>query len=589
MAPDPAPDDAAKSANAARIWEEAVPFRGTSAERYLMDGRMIDTTILTIDMLADVRFHPACPIGHGFLQEPKAPAMICRLRNALTGEPANAIQRTFLNEDGTKAPQFGRNGRASLGRYGDNGAVVFGTPSQGKDHFECEGVEDVLTLLSVRPSATGMAVLSVARLGKLDVPSGVLRTIGGDAKTERDRDAASDAAQSLANRIMRSIRLAFPPLGHGDFNAAMMAGELERIEAALDDAVPIKPVSMLLQFGDQPLDIDSGQYIVKGLLGRGELGSIYGPSTAGKTFVALELAWSVVLGAQFQGRRVDQAPVLYVNFEGARGFQLRMEAARRAHGPAPWFARLTAKVNLSRGASGDGVKTIIEASKKLSLAAGKDVCLIVIDTLSRAMAGDDENSNSDMMAFVNLCEEIIQETGAAILVVHHTGKNPEKGMRGSSSLFASCDFVASLVGTEKDTRQIRYEKVKDGEVGVAAKFELRKVHLGIDRDGDAITSCVVCFGDGPIERRKQPSRLHRDLLRNLDQIILEGRFEVTCEREGVPGGRKAVRHDDLVQRCVKAGLSAAKHPVDVVKKEIKKLRDCGWIAMFDNLVWRIDH
>lgn len=301
----PNANDAVQATKASRIWDEAEPIHGSLVERYLMDERAIDTQSIPDAFLVNVRFHPNVQVDERGLT---APAMICRLTDSLTGEPANAIQCAFLNPDGTKAKHLGYNGRKSIGKYGQNGAVMFGSPGDHDDHVECESVEDALTVLSERIGATGMAVLSVGRLGKLETCAGVNRIIAGDAKSERDRAAAAEAAQKLADRTCRPVQLALPPDGFGDFNEAIKSSEPGRVNAAIDAAATVTPRLPGLQFGDQPFGYQALNYIVKGLFGQGELGAVYGPSTAGKTFFMLFLAWCVALGRPFLGRRVRGGP-----------------------------------------------------------------------------------------------------------------------------------------------------------------------------------------------------------------------------------------------------------------------------------------
>lgn len=268
-----------------------------------------------------------------------------------------------------------------------------------------------------------------------------------------------------------------------------------------------------------------------------------------------------------------------------------MEAIRRELGPAPRFARLTVSPMLGKSDIGtEGEKAIIEQAHKLARAVDQPVSLIVIDTLARAMAGDDENAAADMTAFISRCNAISEATGAAVIVVHHTGKDTDKGMRGSSTLFAACDCVGMVEHKKGEKgRAIRFEKVKDGEIGEAAPFVLKQVMLGTDEDGDPITSCIVDIdGAASLDTRQRPSPVQLNVLNNFDQIILEDRYEVTIEREGIPGGVKAVQLEDLIERCRKSGVtSSEKNARAVVKKEIQKLQDKNWIRQFDGLVWRL--
>src|SRR6185503_12980305 len=138
------------------------------------------------------------------------------------------------------------------------------------------------------------------------------------------------------------------------------------------------------------------------------------------------------------------------------------------------LARLTIHTALDKSDAGKaGEATIIEQAKLLEVEAGKPVGLIVVDTLARAIAGDDENSAQDMAAFIGRVSSIARETGAAVLVVHHPGKDDARGMRGSTALFAACDAVIKITANG-DLREVATEKVKDGVIGPLFSYRLKQ-------------------------------------------------------------------------------------------------------------------
>jgi hypothetical protein len=233
--------------------------------------------------------------------------------------------------------------------------------------------------------------------------------------------------------------------------------------------------------------------LVRGLIHPGSTGMLYGDSGAGKTFVALDIAWHVARGVEWAGRRVVQAPVLYASLEGNEGFRKRMLAAKQVHGPAgKMFARYTLPVRFVRGQDGDAsVADMARVAGKLGTIAGQPVGLIVLDTLARAMAGDDENSTSDMTHFIERrASEIARVTGAAVMIVHH--KNKSGAVRGSGALYGACDFVLEAKSDEKG-RALFVHKNKDGEAGPLFSYELSPVVLESEADADPepSTSCIV--------------------------------------------------------------------------------------------------
>lgn len=232
--------------------------------------------------------------------------------------------------------------------------------------------------------------------------------------------------------------------------------------------------------------------LVRGLIGPGEIGLLYGDPGAGKTFLALDIAYHLALGKSWHGHKVTRAPVLYVSLEGNGNFDKRTLAAAATHGdPGRWFARLRPTVSLAREGGAEGLKTVVAAAGALSEAAGEPCRLIVVDTLARAMAGDDENSTQDMSHFIEKrASEIARQTGATVLIAHH--KNKDGGVRGSGVLTGDTDFVLRADHDRKSgTRELHGQKVKDGIEGKLFSFSLNSVTLGTDDEGQPVTSCTI--------------------------------------------------------------------------------------------------
>ena len=131
--------------------------------------------------------------------------------------------------------------------------------------------------------------------------------------------------------------------------------------------------------------------------------------------------------------------------------------------------------------------------------------LIILDTLNAAMTDLDENTSTDMGRAVAAIKRLRDETGCAVLVVHHCGKDKSKGLRGHSLLHAALDSVIE-VSREGDRRSWKLTKAKDGVDGEEHPFRLEVVELGADDDGDIITSCVVVPEDAAVQatRSKAP-------------------------------------------------------------------------------------
>lgn len=223
------------------------------------------------------------------------------------------------------------------------------------------------------------------------------------------------------------------------------------------------------------------EWLASYMLPSNGLGLLYGPSNIGKSFVALDLALSVATGTHFLNKRVRQGSVIYVAAgEGVPGQQARLKGWTRERGmdleDAP-IHFLTEAVQLHQPTEmGRFIDLIAEYSPKL----------VVFDTLARCSAGGNENSVEDTSKAIAACDRIREETDAAVVLVHHTGRPNEKGEvheRGSTALISAVDTsweVQLPKGYEIDTRPLdrtlRCRKQKDADFFHPIDFHLKELY-----------------------------------------------------------------------------------------------------------------
>lgn len=266
-----------------------------------------------------------------------------------------------------------------------------------------------------------------------------------------------------------------------------------------------------VRFRDLDLPGPEYDYLIKGVLTRGERSLLIGPSGSGKSFVAMQIAFAVAMGEEFLGRRVRKGLVCYQAGEGARGLKKRARAIRKSksipNSQNVPFVLLTSPVDLY---SADTDTTLLIQEIKGWAATYKyeenvDLELVVIDTLSAATPGANENASEDMSKILARCAAIAKVCNCHVMLVHHLNAAGTKP-RGHSSLFANIENAIEIsltdrtcVGLADDghevTRKVRTARVikqKDDQAdGMSWDFTLKQVYLGKDNDGDAITSCVI--------------------------------------------------------------------------------------------------
>lgn len=256
------------------------------------------------------------------------------------------------------------------------------------------------------------------------------------------------------------------------------------------------------------------QWRIKGVFPIEGLAVVYGASTAGKSFLSLEMAASIGDGLPFFEHATKPAAVLYVGLEGEGGYRGRVVAWQRYHGRA----------------IPDSVRFLLQPFRLTDPQDVADLaavcppgCVVFIDTLNRAAPGMDENSSRDMGAVIEGAKTLQRLIGGLVVLVAHTGKDSAKGLRGHSSLFAALD-AAVLVNRDDSARSWKVDKAKDGRDGETHYFRLNVVEIGIDEDGDAITSCVVVPEEAPTSPGAKP-------LNAIQKLAMES-FREACRING---------------------------------------------------------
>lgn len=277
---------------------------------------------------------------------------------------------------------------------------------------------------------------------------------------------------------------------------------VNRAEARINPTLP-------LEWFEDIQPVLEARDFVQGLLTEGAAGVVYGESNAGKTFWTTDLALHVAAGKEWNGRRVEQGAVLYAVLEGGNGFRNRVAAWRKAHGyeqtPLP-FAAVPVALNLLDPEA--DTPRLVQTIRTAEARAGHPFKLIIIDTLSRAMAGGNENAPDDMGALVRNMDAIRQATGAAVLFIHHSGKDQARGARGHSLLRAAIDTEIEVTADDTaGTKAATVVKQRDLTKGAVFGFRLDTVVLGQNEHGEDVTTCVaeplpgVAATRGPDKRR----------------------------------------------------------------------------------------
>ncbi len=248
------------------------------------------------------------------------------------------------------------------------------------------------------------------------------------------------------------------------------------------------------------------QWLIPSILPKAGIAMVFGPPGCGKSF--LTMAWSLCIasGTPWLGRSVLQGPVAYIAGEGSFGLGPRMKAWKHLHqftgnSGVQWFDEAV----ILQDASNLG-----EAMTAFTEDFTTPPVLVVIDTLSRCSGGADENSNTEMAKVIAAADIIQQQFGCTVLIVHHAGKDRDRGPRGASSLIGNSETIIEVAPTDEGCKVVCF-KQKDAPKFETLGLKLQQVQYGPQEEDN---SAVLTLGsnDAPIKMTRSETFMYTALI-----------------------------------------------------------------------------
>jgi hypothetical protein len=329
---------------------------------------------------------------------------------------------------------------------------------------------------------------------------------------------------------------------------------------------------------DDLLKLPPVQWRIKDVLPSHGTAVIFGPSGSGKSFLVLDMLQSLALGRDWFGRRVKPCSVTYIALEGEAGLSKRLDAYRIQNGATAKNIRYI--VQPFRLLNTDDINELVQA---IQTARTGDV--VVLDTLSRAIPGTDENDGKAMGQIIAAAKILQDLIGGLVILIHHTGKDTSRGMRGHSSLHAALD-CAIEVKRSGEHREWVVAKSKEGEDGESHSFKLTVVSLGVDGEGDEITSCVIVASQSShVIRPKMPTLGSNQTiaLKALDEALSKS---VDIDKDGVPPNKPCLNFEHALEIVAPLIPVGDKHKKQRAKDALAGLVNKDVVAVKGDWLWR---
>jgi hypothetical protein len=373
------------------------------------------------------------------------------------------------------------------------------------------------------------------------------------------------------------------------------AGEPATKQTQTKEAKPPKTVNIEAwdDIQDEPVE-----WLIHGILPSKSFSALFGPPGSFKSFIALDMAEAIATGRPWMGNEVEkQGAVLYICGEGFGGMGARIKACQIHHSTPKGAPIYVIRHQLNLRSSAEDFNALMMAVVQLVETTGIEFQLLIIDTLARAFGGGNENDSDAMGSFITSMGKIQEFLACALMVLHHSGKDLAKGLRGHSSLLGAVDTQLEILRFEDQAKGIiSLTKQKDGQDGIRHGFEMVEIEISSSSLGfDPVVSLAVQASDEAVNQASKKAKnnagkgrnqsiemesLHTVIKQKGIQKIIEGRLRTVANLADWRAefrSKKGVTDDSttLEKKAFDKAWSRAQ----------ERMQDIGEVGIRDKLVW----
>jgi hypothetical protein len=254
------------------------------------------------------------------------------------------------------------------------------------------------------------------------------------------------------------------------------------------DQAAALPELNIFRSTDRPT-ADRKDGLVEGLFRTSEMVLLVGESNSGKSGAALDLALCVVHGMKWKGHKTKKSGALYCAGESPPGIEALEKAWNQHHKKQRhenmFFLEETFDLDKP-----EHVEWFKKQVRAIEQATGVKIGLIVLDTFVDFLGDAEENSNTELRQVMRAIQLIARDLDAAVVIVHHMGKDASKGARGGTATNAKADLRLDCT-KEAGFTNLAVGKLRRGKTGGWKQLFRKEVAIGKDDWGNDDTSYVM--------------------------------------------------------------------------------------------------
>jgi len=356
-----------------------------------------------------------------------------------------------------------------------------------------------------------------------------------------------------------------------------------------------KPVKTIKIESWDEIQDEPVEWLIEGVIPKGSFTALYGPPGSFKSFIALDIAEAIATGRSWMGRSVKQTgAVLYLAGEGFGGIGARIKACKLHHQTEDGAPIYIVRHQLNLRSSAEDFNALMLAVVQLVEQTGMEFQLAIIDTLARAFGGGNENSSEDMGAFITAMGKVQEFLKCALMVLHHSGKDAAKGLRGHSSLLGAVDTELELLRFDEQLKGvITISKQKDGADNERFGFEMVEVEIRPAGLGltEAVVSLAVQSSDDTHIEPSKASKGNKGNGKNqrLEMLCLEKMVKEHGSAKYIEGLQRHAIRLELWRQELWSKMGCTDEDKNTFKtawhRAKQRLIDSGEGAIRDDFVW----
>jgi len=247
----------------------------------------------------------------------------------------------------------------------------------------------------------------------------------------------------------------------------------------------------------QNSEIEEKEWLIDKLIPHKAVCVLTGKRGTMKTFLALQMAYSVATGNEFLGKfHTQQGGVLYLDKENGLNIMKKrtkmIKSGLNLDAPSKIGFICFSQLKIDKNTD------IWEIEKEIQK---NEIKLLIVDTYRRAISFDENDAGAVSQLFVDNLRPIAERSDFSILLIHHNRKSGSgfgdemDEIRGSSDLANYADIILKTErkGTNLVLKQLKNRNAQEEEpIKIETKFEEDKLEMLYGGDFKELTQVGRC-------------------------------------------------------------------------------------------------